>query len=127
MDWCVANYENANHNPLVVVNGDKSKQVIRLDAKKGETVTLTADGTSDPDDDDLKYRWFHYGEAERDVQNVRDIWDVPLRNATTSSVEFTVPEKLPRNTDSIHVILEVKDDGTPNLTAYRRVVVRIVD
>jgi hypothetical protein len=41
LDWCVADdFKKANHNPVVVLNGDRSKQIAALSAKPGETVKL---------------------------------------------------------------------------------------
>ncbi|MBN2592539.1 MAG: DUF1593 domain-containing protein, partial [Sedimentisphaerales bacterium] len=58
MDWCVAEtFEAANHNPIVAFNNDKSKAVANLTAKSGETIKLSAAGTSDPDRNKLSYHW----------------------------------------------------------------------
>ena len=48
MDWCVADdFSKANHNPLAVLSGDRSKKVIEISAKPGETVRLSAEGSTD--------------------------------------------------------------------------------
>ena len=49
MDWCIADSrDQANHNPHVVVSSDQSKRVLHRDVKPGETLQLSASGTSDP-------------------------------------------------------------------------------
>lgn len=126
MDWCVAEFtDQANHNPRVVVAGDESKRIIHQDVKPGQTVQLSATGTSDPDGDQLSYHWFHYPEASRDLLNVRDHWTVRLAAAESENVTVTVPTKLPRGTNEIHIILDVKDNGEPSLHAYRRVILHV--
>ena len=64
MIWSVkSNYKDANHNPVAVVNGDASKNVVRLKAPGGGKVALSAEGSSDPDGDSLKYEWIVYEEG----------------------------------------------------------------
>ena len=127
MDWCVKEKAEANHNPHVVVEGDTTKAILHRNVKPGEKVVLSAARTTDPDGDELSYRWLHYGEAGRDLPNVRDIFSVPLKGAESQQTRLTVPGKLPRNTKDIHVILDVEDNGTPSLHAYRRVILHVAD
>ena len=56
-------FEKANHNPIVVLNGDRSKKVLSITAKGGSTVQLSAAGTSDPDKNAVKVSWGIYPEA----------------------------------------------------------------
>jgi hypothetical protein len=58
----VKGYDEANHNPEVVVNGISGKGIVRIKAEAGSTVSLSADGTSDPDGDKLSYEWWYYRE-----------------------------------------------------------------
>ena len=58
MDWSVTSrYSDANHHPIAVVNGDTSKRVLEVSASPGSSVALSANGSSDPDDDSLAYSW----------------------------------------------------------------------
>jgi hypothetical protein len=128
MDWCVAeSFDQANHNPVVHVQGDKTKEVLHLDVKKGQRVPLSAAGTHDPDGDPLSYRWFHYSEAGRDLANVRDLWSAEIEGAETNEAVVTVPADPPRGASELHVILDVKDQGQPPLHAYRRVILHLRD
>ena len=35
MDWCVADdFKKANHNPIAVLNGDRTKNVVDITAKR---------------------------------------------------------------------------------------------
>jgi hypothetical protein len=118
MDWCIAEtFNSANHNPIAAFNNNKSKDVAHLTAKPGETVKLSAAGTSDPDADKIIYRWFVYKEAG-DYNGTIDI-----RGSNAIEASFIAPEV--SQTREIHVILEIKDDGEPNLYSYRRVIITV--
>jgi hypothetical protein len=118
MDWCVAEtFNSANHNPIAAFNNDKSKDIAHLTVKPSQTVKLSAAGTSDPDADKIIYHWFVYKEAGGYNSTI----DIRSSNAIEAS--FIAPEV--SQTREIHVILEVKDDGNPNLYSYRRVVITV--
>jgi hypothetical protein len=100
-----------------VLNGDRSRAIVRLTAGAGGTVRLSARGSSDPDGDRIAYRWFHYpepGGAERALD---------LGPAASESLSFAAP-KVDAPAD-LHIVLEVKDSGKPALFAYRRAIVRV--
>ena len=118
MDWCVAEkFEAANHNPIAAFNNDKSKAVANLTVKSAKTVKLSAVGTTDPDGNKLSFRWFVYKEAGNYNGTIS------ILNSNTREAGFTVPEV--SQTRKIHVILELKDDGEPNLCSYRRIIVTV--
>jgi hypothetical protein len=117
MDWCVKNYANANHNPVAHLNRDHSTDVVKMSVGPGQIVRLSADGSSDPDGDTLSYRWWQYDEADSYEEKV-DIISPKSRNAY-----FTTPSV--RSSKTIHIILEMTDDGKPNLTSYRRLVITV--
>ena len=118
MDWCVANrYEDANHNPVVVLNGDGSKSVLKLTVKSGEMVLLSAEGTADPDGDPLAYSWWVYREAGTYSGTVA------LGDTAAPRVRFTAPDV--DDPAEIHVICEVRDAGYPALFSYRRAIITV--
>ncbi len=118
MDWCVAKkFDQANHNPVAAFAGDKSKAIVKLTVKPKETVKLSAAGTHDPDGDEIHYNWFAYREAG-DYNGA-----IKIRNSHAEKGSFAAPAVNKMTT--IHVILEVKDDGEPSLYSYRRVIVTV--
>ncbi len=112
-DWCVKPYDEANHPPMVIL-----AHAPDLKANPGERVSLSAKGTTDPDDDTLTYRWWQYHEADS-YRGTIDLVDADKQDAL-----FTVPGDGGRG-ETIHVVCEVTDDGAPPLTRYRRVVIEI--
>jgi Cellulose-binding Sde182, nucleoside hydrolase-like domain/Cellulose-binding protein Sde0182, C-terminal domain len=118
LNWCVADaFEKANHAPVAVLNGDRSRDILRLSARSGETIKLSAAGSDDLDKNRLAYRWFIYPEAGTYRGQIAiTTTDQP----TTSLVAPTVPSP-----QTIHVILQSVDDGMPPLSAFRRAIVTI--
>jgi hypothetical protein len=117
MAWCVKPARGANHPPVPALNGDKGVGVVELKAGPGEKVKLTAAGSTDPDGGRLSYHWFVYPEAGTYAQ------DVPLTGATAETTTLTAPADGAGKT--LHVVLEVTDNGEPALTRYRRAVIHV--
>ncbi|MGA2118030.1 MAG: nucleoside hydrolase-like domain-containing protein [Bryobacteraceae bacterium] len=132
MDWTIADVAHANHNPLVEVNGSAGTAPITIDAEVGKAVVLDASGSRDPDGHRLHYRWFHYAEAGGTGTNLSS---VTLAGADTSKAAVTptavcrqawLPNVLPcSGTGVAHIILAVTDDGLPQLTSYRRIILTV--
>ena len=118
MDWCVKSYARANHQPLVDLNGDSSGTVVTVSSQSGEEIILDAAGSQDPDGDHLAYSWHFYKEAG----TFRGIFT--RLSAAGPRVSLVAPAVTTRRT--IHIILEVMDDGLPRLRSYRRIIL-IVD
>lgn len=114
MDWCVApTYSKANHPPQVVLN-----HANELTVKSGSQVVLSGKG-SDPDKDNLSYKWLFYKEVGSLNAN-----SFVLTNSTAEEIKFTAPSVSQAKT--MHFILEVTDNGTPALTRYKRVIVNVL-
>lgn len=117
MNWCVAtDYTNANHNPLAVLNGDRTKNILVIPATNGASITLNAEGTSDPDGNAVSVQWWLYNEAG----NVRG-----ATLSTTSGMKTEVHLPRLKSSGQFHVILQVQDNGEPPLTAYRRGIIDV--
>jgi hypothetical protein len=149
MDWTIKDAGHANHNPVVVVNGQPGKAPIVIDTAVGKPVTLDASRTTDPDGNRLTFKWFLYPEAGTGIPNRPVAAGAPAAIAgggsqaeggIASAAAEGPPQPPPRVTIDAadravatatlrvpgiaHVILAVQDDGTPSLTAYRRVILQ---
>lgn len=119
MDWCVKSFDEANHPPRARLGHPNELRV-----KSGETVHLSAAGSSDPDGDALSCEWIYYPEAGTYAS--KDLIKITAGGGETGSANgetasFTAPRVSAPAT--IHVILAVTDNGSPALTRYRRVIV----
>lgn len=118
MDWCVAPYEEANHHPRAVVNGDDSDAILTVDLKGGAVLSLDASRSADPDGDSLNYSWFIYAEADTCKELVK------ISHPNNSKTEIHLPANV--GGSEIHLILEVTDDKPiGSLSDYRRIVIQI--
>lgn len=110
-DWCVKEFKDANHAPVVTVDGPLDRTV-----RPGETVTLSARAT-DPDGHALTFKWWRYAAADTATAPIEIV-----HADTADRASFVVPNESGR---SLHLIVEVTDSGTPPLVAYRRLVFTI--
>ncbi|WP_224772905.1 DUF1593 domain-containing protein [Pelagicoccus enzymogenes] len=110
-DWCVKDFANANHAPVISAKGPLDQTV-----KPGQSVRLATTAT-DPDGDSLTYRWWQYTEADSAATAVKiEKSDSPTR------ARFTAPNEPGKQ---VHIILEVADNGSPALVSYQRLVFNI--
>jgi hypothetical protein len=103
-DWCVNDFKEANHAPKVSVRSNTIK------AKKGETVNLTAT-VKDPDNNMTMISWWQYFEV-----------DTYEGKVDLNNMSFVVPNDA-KSGDTIHMIAEALDNGTPALKGYQRVII----
>ncbi|HEY4326414.1 MAG TPA: nucleoside hydrolase-like domain-containing protein [Mucilaginibacter sp.] len=111
-DWCVKDYKDANHPPVV-----KLAHSNNLTGAPGAKIELKGKAT-DPDKNELSYSWWQYKEAGSYHG------DVEIQSATTPASSFIIPKDA-KSGETIHIILEVSDSGTPKLTRYQRVIVTV--
>jgi len=110
-DWCVKNVAEANHPPVAKVMGSLNQSV-----RAGQVVNLAAEPAADPDGDLVTYRWWQYQEAGTAST-------VAISNATSrTGAGFVVPPEPGR---TIHILLEVTDNGIPPLTRWQRTIFTI--
>lgn len=116
MDW--AKEGKGNRNPVAIVNGDQSLEILKIKAKQGKKIVLDASKSYDPDGDLLTYKWWILPEAGT------YIGDIEILNSTTCSATVIVPSDAVGK--EFHVICEITDDGTHSLTGYRRIIIGVV-
>lgn len=144
MQWTLTNrYEDANHAPVVVVNGTCGPDPLHVTSKAGTTVLLDASASYDPDvNNTLTFRYFQYKDVNS-RQWLSDSADVATVNVTlpegnsSSKALVSLPTadiacvdfftKKSGKCQELHVILEVVDDGTPRLRSYRRIVFQLTN
>jgi hypothetical protein len=115
LQWTVTpSFEDANHEPQVTVPTG-----IRRSAAPGEKVRLVG-SVQDPDGDSLAVKWWQYREAGTYEG------DVSVAAPSEPRTWLTVPKDAQVGS-TIHLILEVQDDGTPSMTSYQRVVVTVAE
>ncbi|MBB4078685.1 hypothetical protein GGR28_001298 [Lewinella aquimaris] len=107
-DWCVMPYADANHPPVVAMEGET-----RISVTPRQKLMLQA-RASDPDGDELHYHWWQYGEVGTYPGEAMVILN-------KEEARVTVPGDIEPG-QTIHLILEVTDGGSPSLTRYARVV-----
>lgn len=135
MDWTIKPYKEANHNPVLVVNGSDGTAPITIDAEVGKSITLDASATRDPDGNKLTYKWFHYEEAGYTGRST-NMAAVTIARSDAASTTVTataacrpvwMPMNRPCPTGIAHIILAVTDNGSPALTSYRRIILNVRD
>lgn len=120
MDWTIKPYAEANHPPVA-----KLKTPNRLNAKPGDKIELSAEGSTDPDGNELSYEWFYYGEAGSFViSTARTGNPIKIENFDKQNATLTIPTKFGKS-GTMHIILAVTDNGKPALTRYQRVIINV--
>jgi len=111
-NWCVKEYSEVNHAPVV-----RLKCPADMTVKPGDIIKLK--GTAiDHDGDLLSYSWWQYEEAGTCNESVI------IENSEKKSASLVIPADA-KPDETIHIILEVTDDGIPNLTRYKRVLITV--
>jgi hypothetical protein len=100
LGWCVKKPEQANHPPVVKINGSLQRSVT-----PGGRIDLDATSSTDPDGDRLSFHWEIYREPS-DFHGA-----LTVDNSNQPQAGFTVPAGAANRT--IHVILNITDSGNP--------------
>jgi hypothetical protein len=118
MDWCVEEYENANHNPVVAIEGNSSEQIHYKEVAAGEIFTLDATASIDPDGDTILYNAWYYPEAGSYLGQVN------ISQPSRGKFNIEIPKDA--SGSEVHIILEIRDDNKiASLYDYRRMVVSV--
>jgi hypothetical protein len=108
LKWSITpRFPDANHEPKVRIDGP-----LNVSANADETIRLEGK-VADPDGDAVRVKWWQYrlGSYPGEVAIV-----TPAASATKIHIP---PDAAPGQT--IHLILEATDSGTPALTRYQRI------
>ena len=111
--WSVTpTHAGANHDPVVAIRGSA-----RVSARPGATVRV--EGTaSDPDGNAVAVRWWRW----KDVDTYPG--DVRLTEPTALATRLQIPNDA-KPGQTIQLVLEATDNGTPALTRYQRVTISV--
>lgn len=104
-------YSGANHAPEVTIEGPLS-----VLASPGETIRLNANIT-DPDGDEISVNWwqFHVGTYQGETV---------ITDGNTARARIQIPKDASAG-QTIHIIVEASDNGSPSLTSYQRVIISV--
>jgi hypothetical protein len=116
MDWCVNDFKECNHAPVIFVNGFAGKELLFLKTKPGDKIELDASKSFDPDGNELRFKWFFYPENSSTEKNI--ILESEGAMATIVYNGYDKPNIIP-------LLLKVSDSGNPVLTSYRRILINI--
>ncbi len=114
LDWCVLPYAEASHFPVALLNNTPGTAPVLINAAPGQTLTLSAAGSRDPDHRALTFRWWQYPGIATLIFSTPD----------APETQLTLPADAPRGA-VFHIILDVTNNGTQPLTSYRRAVITI--
>ncbi|TWT81541.1 Endo-1,4-beta-xylanase A precursor [Planctomycetes bacterium CA13] len=112
MDW--AKDGAGNRNPIAAIDNDKTLKILTRSPREGTTVKLDASTSQDPDDDKMTFKWWVLTAAGTYTQEIK------ITGSDSKVAAIEVPPGSAGKT--FHVICEVTDDGTHNLTSYRRII-----
>lgn len=113
MDW--AAYGKGNRNPIAIINGNDGIDPIYIDIKQGKEVSLDASKSYDPENEQVNFKWWIVPEAGTYEK------EIIMPDNKSSKIKIAVPPGSAGK--NIHVICEVTDNGQPNLTSYRRIII----
>ncbi|MEO7524475.1 MAG: hypothetical protein ABIT58_10295, partial [Ferruginibacter sp.] len=112
LEWSVTNkYANANHQPVVKIEGP-----LHILASAGEKIKLNGN-VSDPDGNVISSKWWQFQVGSYPGK-------VAISNASSAKAEILIPNDAVGG-QTIHIILEATDNGTPALTSYQRIIMTI--
>lgn len=112
LKWSVtAAYAKANHTPVVKIEGP-----LTIMANAGDKVRLNG-AVSDPDKNAVSINWWQFRVGSYPNQ-------VEVVNPTSAQTEVIIPKDAVGG-QTIHLILEATDNGTPALTTYQRVIITV--
>jgi hypothetical protein len=144
MQWTLdSDVAKANHAPVVTVNDSTDgPEALYLNVEAGTDLELDASRSYDPDGTELDFVWFQYREPSIEASGliaaqVPEL-DIVVADtaAHTATVSLPPPEKCAIDFMTgkaqamgqvFHIVLQVSDNGSPQLTTYKRVVIQVTN
>jgi hypothetical protein len=112
LKWSVTpNCSDANHEPVVRIEGPRS-----VLASAGDKIRLNGSVT-DPDGDSVSVKWCQFQVGSYPGK-------VTISNSASERTGILIPGDAKAG-QTIHIILEATDTGTPSVTRYQRVIITI--
>ncbi|HEX8530098.1 MAG TPA: nucleoside hydrolase-like domain-containing protein [Cytophagales bacterium] len=112
LKWSVTpKYANANHPPAVRVEGP-----LYVLAAAGDKIRLNG-AVSDPDGNAVSVQWWQFRVGSYPGK-------VVLSNPASGQAEVLIPADAGAG-QTIHLVLQATDDGTPALTGYQRIIITV--
>ena len=112
LKWSVTTqYPNANHEPVVKIEGP-----LTVLASAGERIRLNG-AVSDPDGNVVSIQWWQFQVGSYPNKMV-------ISNPNSAQAEVLIPNDAAAG-QTIHLILEAADHGTPSLTRYQRMIITV--
>ncbi|GAA5222411.1 DUF1593 domain-containing protein [Membranihabitans marinus] len=117
---CIKLPNEVNRHPIASFNDDNGGQIYRRKVAAGSKLVLKVHPElkeKEPDGQDLFFDWKVYSEINGHL-NIR--YKIAKND---KSIKIWIPEQ----GSDIHVVLRVRDSGSPSLTSYRRAILEIVE
>lgn len=112
LNWSVTpKFANANHGPIVTIEGP-----LHVLAAAGEKIRLNG-AVSDPDGNTVAINWWQFQVGSYPNK-------VTISKENSTQAEVLIPKDAVGG-QTIHLILEGVDNGTPSLTSYQRVIITV--
>jgi len=112
LKWSVTpKYSDANHEPVVKIEGP-----LNIMVSAGEKIRLNG-AVSDPDGNGLSIKWWQFQVGTYTKK-------VIILNADSMQPLVEIPKDAVAG-QTIHIILEATDTGSPSLTSYQRVIITV--
>ena len=113
LNWAVTpKFSDANHPPKVTIRGS-----LDISTRPGSTVNLEGE-VSDPDQNAVTVKWWQHNDAGTYPG------DITFTAPTELKTTFRVPDDA-KTGETINIVLEATDVGTPHVTRYQRLVVTV--
>jgi len=104
-------YEDANHEPKIVVDGP-----LNVKARSGEEVQVRTEIT-DPDKNAIFVRWWKHPASTYSK-------DVPMESQNMTTGIIKVPTDAVAG-ETIHIIIQANDNAAMPLTRYQRLIITV--